>query len=131
MVQNDTRGEDAGLDARQAQSDQEFLEKCSIQRGTWQSQFALVVRRELASFARTHRASIRADTDIVRAGIIDPTDSLDLLDFALMLEGHMEGSLDPHELYRFLSTKWSGITVEEYIRAVLNAIATNCRRHCS
>lgn len=98
------------------QSDTEFLMECKIEVSN-EKEIALKVRKQLARYIDKKDEEIFANMKMTE--IIDITESLDILDFTLLLEGIFNREVLPEEVNTLLEKQYEEMSVKEYIDKII------------
>ena len=103
---------------KKKQSNADFLMECKIEDSV-EKEIALKVRRQLASYIHEKIECIYADTKMME--IIDITDSLDIIDFTLILEGVFNRQVSPEEVNTLIGGReqYEEMYVEDYINKII------------
>ena len=96
----------------------EFLKDCGLLDNTTFANIALKIRKELACYNNNPVDKILADMTIADAAI-HPEDSLDIVDFSILLEKHLEVKIEEKEIIHLIEMNQNGLKVSEFINELL------------
>ncbi len=102
------------------QSNEIFVEACGCSNSKQAADLALVLRDELAKYGRVKTDDITSEKTFLESGIFHPSDSIDLLEYTLMLE-HLTGvRFEPEEVVKHFAPEREEMTIGEWIRRVIS-----------
>jgi hypothetical protein len=102
------------------QSDEAFVAACGYGDSPSAARLALALRKDFAKYGRLKPQTIIAEMTVVESGVFHPTDSIDLLEYTLLLE-HLTGAkFEPEEVVEHLTPEREDLLIREWVRRVVS-----------
>lgn len=102
------------------QTDEEFVAACGLSGDAQAGKTAVDLRRRLAEYGKVKPDTLAATARIIDTGLINPSDSIDLIEFTCQMEDILGESLNETDFQPMADAGSEQMEIRDWVRMVLD-----------